>query len=225
MLHPYHTIRTSGGHVLLIRRRVSNNLPYIRGRLHFTVSATVKKISSTTIDKASINHQKPYTDEELREFTSEYYIPSALHPVVPAASASIADFPVGKVGLIVAYWQSIPRSNGWVSFAKRAGRLQCYTEKLMPKAMEGDSLLVRDALVPGTSQSITQGYCRWNERPPPGLIVKEDAGTYKEKRVSLSTHTRSLPMPQGHSRNYYQSPPRTEKCERLYAMKRPRVGA
>ncbi|GJZ41107.1 hypothetical protein Tco_0587993 [Tanacetum coccineum] len=37
-------------------------------------------------------------DEELREFTSEYYIPSALHPVVPAADASIADFPVGKVG-------------------------------------------------------------------------------------------------------------------------------
>ncbi|GJU90862.1 hypothetical protein Tco_1303285 [Tanacetum coccineum] len=29
------------------------------------------------------------TYEELREFTSEYYIPSALHPVVPAASASI----------------------------------------------------------------------------------------------------------------------------------------
>ncbi|GJQ99718.1 putative reverse transcriptase domain-containing protein [Tanacetum coccineum] len=37
-------------------------------------------------------------DEELREFTSEYYIPSTLHPVVSAASASIADFPVGKVG-------------------------------------------------------------------------------------------------------------------------------
>ncbi|GJZ60021.1 hypothetical protein Tco_0615837 [Tanacetum coccineum] len=35
----------------------------------------------------------------LREFTSEYYIPSALHPVVPAADASIADFPVGKVGV------------------------------------------------------------------------------------------------------------------------------
>ncbi|GKB20988.1 hypothetical protein Tco_0854911 [Tanacetum coccineum] len=28
------------------------------------------------------------TDEELREFTSEYYIPFALHPVVPAASAN-----------------------------------------------------------------------------------------------------------------------------------------
>ncbi|GJU70388.1 hypothetical protein Tco_1256647 [Tanacetum coccineum] len=40
------------------------------------------------------------TDEELLEFTSEYYIPFALHPVVPAASASIADFPPeGKVGV------------------------------------------------------------------------------------------------------------------------------
>ncbi|GJT62183.1 hypothetical protein Tco_1005716 [Tanacetum coccineum] len=38
-------------------------------------------------------------DEELREFTSEYYIPSALHPEVPAASASIADFPEGKGSL------------------------------------------------------------------------------------------------------------------------------
>ncbi|GJY35539.1 hypothetical protein Tco_0420917 [Tanacetum coccineum] len=36
-------------------------------------------------------------NEELREFTSEYYIPFALHLVVPAASASIADFPEGKV--------------------------------------------------------------------------------------------------------------------------------
>ncbi|GKB84176.1 hypothetical protein Tco_0956448, partial [Tanacetum coccineum] len=39
------------------------------------------------------------TDEELREFTSEYYIPFALHSVVPARNASIADFPEGKVGL------------------------------------------------------------------------------------------------------------------------------
>nr|GEX99865.1 transposase (putative), gypsy type [Tanacetum cinerariifolium] len=38
------------------------------------------------------------TDEELLEFTSEYYISLALHPVVPTANASIAEFPVGKVG-------------------------------------------------------------------------------------------------------------------------------
>ncbi|GKC56221.1 hypothetical protein Tco_1083819, partial [Tanacetum coccineum] len=127
------------------------------------------------------------TDEELREFTSEYYIPFALHPVVPAASASIADFPEGKVGVYTRFFefanQRVPLSlfmcnvlnyyrlhisqlhcigaakitnfevncrllainptvhlfrafyhtswsNGWVSFSKRAGRLQCYTEKL-----------------------------------------------------------------------------------------------
>ncbi|GJZ87789.1 hypothetical protein Tco_0659399 [Tanacetum coccineum] len=126
-------------------------------------------------------------DEELREFTSEYYIPFALHPVVPAASASIADFPEGKVGVYTRFFefanQHVPLSlfmcnvlnhyrlhisqlhcigatkitnfevncrllainptvhlfcafyhtswsNGWVSFSKRAGHLQCYTEKL-----------------------------------------------------------------------------------------------
>ncbi|GJY86081.1 hypothetical protein Tco_0500107 [Tanacetum coccineum] len=94
-----------------------------------------KEISSTTIDKASINHQKSDTDEELREFTSEYYIPSALHPVVPAASASIADFPVGKVGV--------------------------YTRKIRcAKAVEGRcSSGSDDRWFSGTSHSITSGHC------------------------------------------------------------------
>ncbi|GKD86788.1 hypothetical protein Tco_1357942, partial [Tanacetum coccineum] len=73
---------------------------WVQDRRHFTVIATVKKNSSPTIEKASINHQRADTDEELREFTSEYYIPAALHPEVPAADASIAEFPVGKVGMI-----------------------------------------------------------------------------------------------------------------------------
>ncbi|GJS02496.1 hypothetical protein Tco_0319004 [Tanacetum coccineum] len=45
------------------------------------------------------------TDEELLEFTSEYYIPFALHPVVPAASASIVDFPEGKVGVYTRFFE------------------------------------------------------------------------------------------------------------------------
>ncbi|GJW49879.1 hypothetical protein Tco_0091230 [Tanacetum coccineum] len=45
------------------------------------------------------------TDEELLEFTSEYYIPFALHPAVPAASASIADFPEGKVGVYTQFFE------------------------------------------------------------------------------------------------------------------------
>ncbi|GJT99656.1 hypothetical protein Tco_1109995 [Tanacetum coccineum] len=146
------------------------------------------------------------TDEELREFTSEYYIPSALHPVVPAADASIADFPVGKVGVYTRFFefanQRVPLSlfmcnvlnhyrlhisqlhcigaakisnfevncrllainptvhlfrafyhtcwsNGWVSFSKRAGRLQCYTEKLDALRRWREMFFwVDDALVP-----------------------------------------------------------------------------
>ena len=127
------------------------------------------------------------TEDELREFTSDYYIPLALHPVVSVSTASIANFPEGKVGVYTRFFefsnQRVPISlflydllnyyrlhisqlhcigvakitnfevncrllainptihlfrtfyhsswsNGWVSFSKRAGRLQCYTEKL-----------------------------------------------------------------------------------------------
>ncbi|GKF14369.1 hypothetical protein Tco_0055831 [Tanacetum coccineum] len=146
------------------------------------------------------------TDEKLLEFTSEYYIPFALHPVVPAASASIADFPEGKVGVYTRFFefanQRVPLSlfmcnvlnyyrlhisqlhcigaakitnfevncrllainptvqlfrafyhtswsNGWVSFSKRVGRLQCYTEKLDALRRWREMFFwVDDALVP-----------------------------------------------------------------------------
>ncbi|GJQ93424.1 hypothetical protein Tco_0004563 [Tanacetum coccineum] len=87
------------------------------------------------------------TDEELREFTSEYYIPSALHPVVPQRGLSIADFPVEKCIAQQKYpfrgkcrlWQFIPHSpllfppsmtplgqNDGIVAKLRS--LQCYTE-------------------------------------------------------------------------------------------------
>ncbi|GJX69921.1 hypothetical protein Tco_0307092 [Tanacetum coccineum] len=133
------------------------------------------------------------TDEELREFTSEYYIPFALHPVVPAASASIADFPEGKVGgrqnndtisevncrllainptvhLFRAFYHT-SWSNGWVSFSKRAGRLQCYTEKLDALRRWREMFFwVDDALVPWDFAFYTQGSLPRDERPPPGQM-------------------------------------------------------
>ena len=39
------------------------------------------------------------TEDELCQFTSDYFIPLALHPEVPVATAFIADFPEGKVGV------------------------------------------------------------------------------------------------------------------------------
>jgi hypothetical protein len=45
------------------------------------------------------------TEDELRQFTSDYYIPLALHPEVPVATASIADFPEGKVGVYTRFFE------------------------------------------------------------------------------------------------------------------------
>ncbi|GJS54081.1 hypothetical protein Tco_0627443 [Tanacetum coccineum] len=272
-------------------RRVSNNLPYIRDRRYFTVIATVKKNSSTTIDKASNNHQtidtgkkrvriqtfasqimvlqltdftSEITDEELREFTSEYYIPSALHPEVPAADASIADFPVGKVGVYTRFFefanQRVPLSlfmcnilnhyrlhisqlhcigaakisnfevncrllainptvhlfrafyhtcwsNGWVSFSKRAGRLQCYTEKLDALRRWREMFFwVDDALVPWNFAFYTQGLLPRDERPPPGSYSMEDAELINENRIPINAYSEAFLCHMGISRNYFQRP-------------------
>ncbi|GJX89312.1 hypothetical protein Tco_0341326 [Tanacetum coccineum] len=159
------------------------------------------------------------TDEELLEFTSEYYITSALHPVVPAADASIADFPVGKVGarqrypisrLIAASWQLIPRSiwsNGWVSFSKRAGRLQCYTEKLDALRRWREMFFwVDDALVPWNFAFYTQGLLPRDERPPPGSYSMEDAELINENRIPINAYSEAFLCHMGISRNYFQSP-------------------
>ncbi|GJZ12105.1 hypothetical protein Tco_0546864 [Tanacetum coccineum] len=204
------------------------------------------------------------TDEELREFTSEYYIPSALHPVVPAASASIADFPVGKVGVYTRFFefanQRVPLSlfmcnvlnhyrlhisqlhcigaakitnfevncrllaihptvhlfrafyhtswsNGWVSFSKRAGRLQCYTEKLDALRRWREMFFwVDDALVPWDFAFYTQGLLPRDERPPPGSYSMEDAELINENRIPINAYSEAFLCHMGISRNYFQSP-------------------
>ncbi|GJS67309.1 hypothetical protein Tco_0681873 [Tanacetum coccineum] len=237
---------------------------WVQDRRYFTVIATVKKNSSPTIDKASINHQRADTDEELREFTSEYYIPSALHPVVPAADASIADFPVGKVGVYTRFFefanQRVPLSlfmcnilnhyrlhisqlhcigaakisnfevncrllainptvhlfrafyhtcwsNGWVSFSKRAGRLQCYTEKLDALRRWREMFFwVDDMLVPWNFAFYTQGLLPRDERPPPGSYSIEDAELINENRIPINAYSEAFLCHMGISRNYFQRP-------------------
>ncbi|GKA60169.1 hypothetical protein Tco_0759576 [Tanacetum coccineum] len=204
------------------------------------------------------------TDEELREFTSEYYIPFALHPVVPAASASIADFPEGKVGVYTRFFefanQRVPLSlfmcnvlnhyrlhisqlhcigvakitnfevncrllainptvhlfcafyhtswsNGWVSFSKRAGRLQCYTEKLDALRRWREMFFwVDDALVPWDFAFYTQGSLPRDERPPPGSYSMEDAELINENRIPINAYSEAFLCHMGISRNYFQIP-------------------
>ncbi|GJR55169.1 hypothetical protein Tco_1405690 [Tanacetum coccineum] len=187
-------------------RRVSNNLPYIKDRRYFTVIATVKKNSSPTIDKASINHQRADTDEELREFTSEYYIPSALHPVVPAADASIADFPVGKVGvrqrypisrLIAASWQLIPqficsaplpsswyKRGGYSFIPSAAGRLAVPTPKNLDALRRWRRVLLGKIYV---------GSLELSPSMRKGLCPRDDAHTRAERMDLFSVVHLSKP--------------------------------
>ncbi|GKD01991.1 hypothetical protein Tco_1172265, partial [Tanacetum coccineum] len=204
------------------------------------------------------------TDEELREFTSEYYIPFALHPVVPAANASIADFPEGKVGVYTRFFefanQRVPLSlfmcnvlnyyhlhisqlhcigaakitnfevncrllainptvqlfrafyhtswsNGWVSFAKRAGPLQCYTEKLDALRRWREMFFwVDDAMFPWDFAFFTQGTLPRDERPPPGSYSMEDAELINENRIPINAYSEAFLCHMGISRNYFQSP-------------------
>ncbi|GJY59005.1 hypothetical protein Tco_0458897 [Tanacetum coccineum] len=204
------------------------------------------------------------TDEELLEFTSEYYIPFALHPVVPAASASIADFPEGKVGVYTRFFefanQRVPLSlfmcnvlnhyrlhisqlhcigaakisnfevncrllainptvhlfrafyhtswsNGWVSFSKRVGRLQCYTKKLGALRRWREMFFwVDDALVPWDFAFYTQGSLPRDERPPPGSYSMEDAELINENRIPINAYSEAFLCHMGISRNYFRSP-------------------
>ncbi|GKA71563.1 retrovirus-related pol polyprotein from transposon TNT 1-94 [Tanacetum coccineum] len=121
------------------------------------------------------------TDEELREFTSEYDIPSVLHPVVPAAEASIADFPVGKVG--------------------------CSREKLDALRRWREMFFwVDDALVPWNFAFYTQGLLPRDERPPPGSYSMEDAELINENRIPINAYSEAFLCHMGISRNYFQSP-------------------
>ena len=44
-------------------------------------------------------------EDKLRQFTSDYFIPLALHPEVPDANACIADFPEGKIEVYTRFFK------------------------------------------------------------------------------------------------------------------------
>ncbi|GJS63820.1 hypothetical protein Tco_0678384 [Tanacetum coccineum] len=145
------------------------------------------------------------TDEELREFTSEYYIPFALHPVVPAASASIADFPEGKVGVYTRFFefanQRVPLSLfmcnvqiihvfifpiALLAQPKIPISRFDYTEKLDALRRWREMFFwVDDALVPWDFAFYTQGSLPRDERPPPGSYSMEDAELINENQMDL----------------------------------------
>lgn len=43
-------------------------------------------------------------EDELRQFSSDYFIPLYVHPEVPDVDACIADFPDGKIGVYTRFF-------------------------------------------------------------------------------------------------------------------------
>ncbi|GKA09667.1 hypothetical protein Tco_0688998 [Tanacetum coccineum] len=98
-------------------------------------------------------------------------------------------------------------SNGWVSFSKRAGRLQCYTEKLDALRRWREMFFwVDDALVPWNFAFYTQGLLPRDERPPPGSYSIEDAELINENRIPINAYSEAFLCHMGISRNYFQRP-------------------
>ena len=200
-------------------------------------------------------------EDDVRQFSSDFFIPLDIHPEAPDVDACIADFPDGKIGLYTRFFDyanyrvpiSVFLSNvlnhyqlhisqlhcigaakisnfeincrllainptvdlfrafyhttwshGWVSFAKRAGRLQCYEEKV-------DSLRhwreyffwVDDVVFPSRFEFYTQRSLPRDERPIPGSYSAADADIIDSNRIPINSYPEEFLVHMGLSRNYF----------------------
>jgi hypothetical protein len=95
-------------------------------------------------------------------------------------------------------------ANGWVSFAKRSGHLQCYTVKV-------DSLrhwreyffCVDDVVFPSRFPFYAQGSLPRDERPIPGSYSVTDADTIDCNRIPINSYPEEFLVHMGLSRNYF----------------------
>ena len=204
------------------------------------------------------------TQHELTEFASDFFIPFALHPVVPDNDACISDFPEGKVGVYTRFFefsnQRVPLSlflcdilnyyrihisqlhcigaakitnfevncrllginpkinlfrafyhtswiHGWVSFAKRAGALQCYTNKVDALRNWREKFFWVDrAVFPYDYEFYTQGNLPRDERPATGTFNEGDAQTLNTNHLPVNSYPEEFLVWMGISRNYFGSP-------------------
>ena len=200
-------------------------------------------------------------DDDLRLFASDYYIPYAVHPVVPDVNTAIAVFPVGKVGVYTRFfewaYQCVPLSlfmcdimcfysilisqlhcigaakittfevnchliainpivnlfrafyhttwsNGWVSFAKRKSRLQCYTEAVDAlRDWREKFFWVDQRVFPWNFDFYTRGSLPRDECPLPEMYSQGDADTINTNRIPINSYPEAFLVRVGISRNYF----------------------
>ena len=201
------------------------------------------------------------SEDDVRQFASDYFIPFDVHPEAPDANACIADFPAGKIGLYTRFFDyanyRIPISiflsdllqyyqlhisqlhclgaakianfeincrlmaitptvdlfrafyhstwsNGWVTFAKRPGHLQCYTVKVDALRNWREYFFwVDDAVFPSRFGFYTQQALPRDERPIPGSYSVADADTIDQNRMPINSYPEEFLVHMGLSRNYF----------------------
>lgn len=98
-------------------------------------------------------------------------------------------------------------SNGWVYFSKRAGRLQCYTEKLDALRNWREKFFwVDETCFPWDSEFYTQGSLPKDERLNPGTYSADDAEMINANRIPINSYREEFLVHMGISRNYFQGP-------------------
>jgi hypothetical protein len=186
------------------------------------------------------------SEDDVRQFSSDYFIPLDVHPEAPDVDACIADFLEGKIGLYTRFFEyanyrvpiSIFLSNllnfyrlhisqlhcigaakvsnfevncrllaieptvdlfrafyhttwshGWVSFAKRAGKLQCYAEKVDSLRYWREYFFwVDDVVFPSPFEFYTQNTLPRDGRPAPGSYNLTDAQTIDANRIPINPY-------------------------------------
>ena len=200
-------------------------------------------------------------EDDVRQFSSDYFIPLDVHPEAPDVDACIADFPAGKIGLYTRFFEyanyRVPISiflsnvlnhyrlhisqlhcigaakisnfevncrllaieptvdlfrafyhttwaNGWVSFAKRHGKLQCYTVKVDAlRSWRGYFFWVDDRVFPTPFEFYTQDSLPRDGHPAPGSYRLADAQTIDANRIPINPYPEEFLVYMGLSRSYF----------------------
>ena len=95
-------------------------------------------------------------------------------------------------------------SNGWVSFAKRTGAMQCYVEKVDSLRDWRDKFFwIDEKVFPWGFEFYTKGTLPRDERPLPGTYSQGDADTINTNRIPINPYPEEFLVRIGISRNYF----------------------
>jgi hypothetical protein len=96
-------------------------------------------------------------------------------------------------------------SNGWVTFSKRVGKLQCYVQKVDKlKDWREKFFWVDEAVFPDHFPFYTRADLPKDERPPETWYNADHAAIIDENRIPIKPYPEAFLVHMGISRNYFE---------------------